>query len=404
MSILDSAFSNMFVPSEQRAASSIFEGFGSFASFANVHTPSKMKVRNALKISAVYNAVDQISNDLAKIPFGVFQDVDGSKERLRSHPADWLISLEPNYLMTPFIFKKLIGMSLPLRGNCLFKKHNDNRGYVESLEYIAWDDVIDVKLIKGEVYYYIKGMKNPLMSFEVLHFKQFSLNGIVGISTITFAAMQLDSALKSQEFLAVNLDNKGVRQGVIETDKIVKEKAGIIQGWRNAMAEKSADRVAVLDDGFKFKAITITPQELQIIEQQKFSVEDIARWFNIAPHKIKSLAQSTNNNIEQQSLDHVSDTIQPIITNIEQEFTKKLLSTKEKENTYIKGNLNVLLRADVKSRGEFYSKMVNIGAMNRNEVRKLEDMNNGPDLLDEYLTPVNTFTESQLAMNLKTPK
>jgi phage portal protein BeeE len=44
--------------------------------------------------------------------------------------------------------------------------------------------------------------------------------------------------------------------------------------------------------------------------------------FNIAPHKIKALQQSTNNNIEQQTLDHASDTIQPFITNIEQECQK----------------------------------------------------------------------------------
>jgi phage portal protein BeeE len=58
---------------------------------------------------------------------------------------------------------------------------------------------------------------------------------------------------------------------------------------------------------------------MQIIETQAFSIEEVARMFNIAPHKIKALQQSTNNNIEQQTLDHASDTIQPFITNIEQE-------------------------------------------------------------------------------------
>jgi hypothetical protein len=43
----------------------------------------------------------------------------------------------------------------------------------------------------------------------------------------------------------------------------------------------------------------------------------------IAPHKIKALQQSTNN-IEQQTLDHASDTIQPFITNIEQEYAKAI--------------------------------------------------------------------------------
>jgi HK97 family phage portal protein len=214
--------------------------------------------------------------------------------------------------------------------------------------------------------------------------------------------MQLGLSLKTQELSITNYENKGVRQGVIETDKILsKGKDGIISGWRNAMAEKSADRVAVLDEGMKFKPITITPQELQLIEQSRFNVEDIARWFNIAPHKIKSLQQSTNNNIEQQSLDHVSDTIQPHVTNIEQEFAKKLLTTKEKATHFCKGNLNVLLRADIKSRGEYYSKMLTSGAYSRQEVRALEDMDKGPEFLGEFLTPVNTFTESQLIKNLQ---
>jgi phage portal protein BeeE len=62
---------------------------------------------------------------------------------------------------------------------------------------------------------------------------------------------------------------------------------------------------------------------MQIIETQAFSIEEVARMF-IAPHKIKALQQSTNNNIEQQTLDR-SDTIQPFITNIEQEYAKSYL-------------------------------------------------------------------------------
>ena len=155
------------------------------------------------------------------------------------------------------------------------------------------------------------------MASEVLHFKNFSHNGIVGVSVITNAAQQLNLAIEVQEFSATNFQNKGVRQGVVESEKtITTGKQAIVSGIKAAFSEKDATRVAVLDEGMKWKAITITPQEAQIIEQSRFSIEDIARWLNIAPHKIKSLQQSTNNNIEQQSLDHVSDTIQPHITNL----------------------------------------------------------------------------------------
>jgi hypothetical protein len=38
--------------------------------------------------------------------------------------------------------------------------------------------------------------------------------------------------------------------------------------------------------------------------------------------------------------------------------------------------------------------------MTSNEVRALEEMNPGPALLNEFLTPVNLYTETQLNNNL----
>lgn len=402
MSLLDRAFSSLVHRSASPDRGLTFaDNLTDLFSFATNSGIGPVNHKTALRISAVYNAVEQISNDIAKIPFGVYSTENNQRNRVRNHPGDVIIAQEPNPIMTPFVFKKLIGVSLMLRGNALFHIQSVSNSR-QIVKYIDWADVADVREKNFEIYYYCKGYDKPLMSSEVLHFKQFSLDGIVGISTIKYAAMQLGLSLKTQELSITNYENKGVRQGVIETDKILsKGKDSIISGWRNAMAEKSADRVAVLDEGMKFKPITITPQELQLIEQSRFNVEDIARWFNIAPHKIKSLQQSTNNNIEQQSLDHVSDTIQPHVTNIEQEFAKKLLTTKEKATHFCKGNLNVLLRADIKSRGEYYSKMLTSGAYSRQEVRALEDLDKGPEFLGEFLTPVNTFTESQLLKNLQ---
>jgi hypothetical protein len=72
----------------------------------------------------------------------------------------------------------------------------------------------------------------------------------------------------------------------------------------------------VLDEGMTFHPLT--PQEMQIIETQAFLSK---RWRVCSIlHRNKSSSTSTNNNIEQQTLDHASDTIQPFITNIEQEY------------------------------------------------------------------------------------
>jgi phage portal protein BeeE len=68
-------------------------------------------------------------------------------------------------------------------------------------------------------------------------------------------------------------------------------------------------------------------------------------------------------------------------------------------DTYIKANVKVLLRADIKSQAEAYSRAINFGWMTRNEVRTLEDMDR-LDGLDSPLTPVNTQTFEQIQKNL----
>jgi phage portal protein BeeE len=53
-------------------------------------------------------------------------------------------------------------------------------------------------------------------------------------------------------------------------------KKKITSGVQEAMAVKSVDRLAVLDEGMTFHPIAITPQEMQIIETQA-SIEEVAR-------------------------------------------------------------------------------------------------------------------------------
>lgn len=402
---LNGAFSEMFKPSTQRSATSdgsYMGGFGGFFSMSGTDV-KHINPKTALTVAAVYNAVDQISNDIAKIPFSVNQKIGSNRKSQPNHPAHRIVSYAPNTLMTSFVFRKTMAISLLLRGNALAVKNYNSQGKIMSADYVDWTKVNNVRVVSGEILYDVQGFDRPLLASEVIHWKNFSHNGIVGVGAITYGAQQMGLAIDVQNFSSTNYTNKGVRQGVVETDKTIsKGKAAIVAGIKAAFSEKDATRVAVLDEGMKWKPITITPQELQIIETQRFSIEEIARFFNIAPHKIKSLQQSTNNNIEQQSLDHVSDTIQPLITNIEQEFTRKLFTDKEIEaGYYIRGNINVLLRADIASRSQWITAMVYSGVMTRNEARQYEDMNDGPELLNEHLTPTNQFIEEQIKQNLQ---
>lgn len=403
MSFLDSAFS--FLGSEQRGVmpgqSALFNGFGlgMFGSSAAGITHKN----DSLKIAAYYNGVDQISSDIARIPFKIFERKEGVTIELPNHPASQLLK-NPNDLITPFIATKMTVISMINQGNALWHIVTDDRGQLLELKWIDWYDVLDIKLSNDgkTLLYFVRNYEKALLASEVLHFKGMCLNGYVGISVVHYAAEQLGLTLKTQAFSITSMDNKGVRQGVVESDKTITStgKTSIIQGVQNAFGQKDPTRVAVLDEGLKFRAINLTAQEIQLIEQQRFNVEDIARWLNMPLHKIKSMTAATNNNIEQQAKDYVGDTLAPYVTNIEQEYAKKLLKSSE-FNMFCSGNMNALMRANMVDMAEYYSKLTQSGVYSRKEAREFLGMNPGADVLAEYLTPVNTFTETQLANNIK---
>src|SRR3989304_5922651 len=75
-------------------------------------------------------------------------------------------------------------------------------------------------------------------------------------------------------------------------------------------------------------------EDAQFVESSSFRVEDIARWFGVPPHKIQHLLRATNNNIEQQSLDFLGDTLAPWVACLEQELNWKPFGPDEPDRFY----------------------------------------------------------------------
>ena len=72
---------------------------------------------------------------------------------------------------------------------------------------------------------------------------------------------------------------------------------------------------------------------------------------------------------------YIKDTVLPIVRMYEQEFTKKCISTNQREiGERVKLSLNGFARADMKTRGEFYFKGIRSSWFSSNDIRALEDM------------------------------
>ena len=136
-----------------------------------------------------------------------------------------------------------------------------------------------------------------------------------------------------------------------------------------------------------YKTISIPPNHAQFIETRNFQVEDIARMYGVPQHKIGKLDRSTNNNIEQQSKEFVTDTILPWTERIRQEFERKLLAEIDKESKEVIFDFDFLLRGDSAARTAYYQGRFNTGSISPNEIRRRENDNalDQPGMDDTYM-------------------
>ena len=164
----------------------------------------------------------------------------------------------------------------------------------------------------------------------------------------------------------------------------------LIRSWtqRNAGLD-NAHKTAILEEGMKVEKMSISPQESQFISTRKFGVEDIARFFRLPLAYLGSMENSsTRANVEEQGIMFQRNTILPWVKRWEAEFNRKLFIGNDAERYYIRFNMDGLLRGDIRSRYEAYTKGRQWGWISANDVRKFENL--APiEGGDAYLQPMN---------------
>jgi len=104
---------------------------------------------------------------------------------------------------------------------------------------------------------------------------------------------------------------------------------------------------------------------------------------------VGDLEKSSFSNIEQQSLEFVKYTLDPWVSRWEQNMARSLLSAEEKQNYFIKFNVDGLLRGDYQSRMNGYATARQNGWMSANDIRELENLDRIPAELGGDLYLIN---------------
>jgi len=334
----------------------------------------------SVTLSAVYNSLVILANSV-NVPVDVFKELSsGDKEKVGG-PVQALLD-RPSDEKSFTLWIQLMEMSKNLYGNGYSYIDFSRQGIPRNLTWIH-PDFIDVKVDEktGKRFYDIHNSTGSILmenvpSRKMIHFMAFSFDGYVGKSPIVVAAESLGVALQQQKYGA-SFFKKGSKNDAVLTYPNALDAPAKAQLKKSLEANRKDGGTLLLEYGLDYKPISIPPDQAQFIESRKFSVNEVARWFNIPPHMLKDLERATFSNIEQQSIEFVTNNVRPRVRDYEQEFNYKLLGTYD--NQYTKFNLSALLRADIKSRYESYSIAIQNRWMNVDEVRELENANKLPN-------------------------
>ncbi|MDD4019653.1 MAG: phage portal protein [Kiritimatiellae bacterium] len=394
MSIINRIFKARDKPKNQLPGSTYSFFFGSTSSGKTVNE------RTALQTTAVYACVRILAETIASLPLHTYRYTDRGKEKALEHPLYYLLHNEPNAEMTSFVFRETLMSHLLLWGNAYAQIIRDGRGQILSLYPLLPDKMTVDRAASGEIIYQYRTDRGvyALHREDVLHIPGLGFDGLIGYSPIAMAKNAIGMAIATEEYGASFFANGANPGGVLEHPGVVKDPKRVRDSW-NAVYQGSgnAHRVAVLEEGMKFQAIGIPPEQAQFLETRKFQINEIARIFRVAPHLLADLEKSSFSNIEQQSLEFVKYTLDPWVIRWEMAIQKALFLPSEKKQYFVKFNLDGLLRGDYQSRMAGYATGRQNGWLSANDIRALENLNSIPPELggDVYLVNGNMLPLSQ---------
>lgn len=370
---------------------------GFWNSFFGQNNSSGQNVNSStsLKLSAFYASVRNISEDIAKLPFHVYEiDENGNRRVIRNHPAAILLNKQPNSASTPFTFKQTLIEYALISGNGYAYIERDSNARPVAL-YILNSQYVTVQLFNQKLYYIVNDQKTGLYGTftqdEIFHIKGMG-DGYVGISVVQYASESIGKALATQAYASGFFGNGATLTGTIEVPGVIQDEA-TAKNIKNRFIESikgngTSSGVGLLSNGAKFTKISVTPNEAQFIESQEFNVSDIARWFRMPLSKIQT-GSTGSSNLEQLNIEYVTDCLMPWLVRIEQEVERKLFRADEIEPLEAKFNEKLLMRGDSNSQANWAKTMFYIGAYSSNDVRRFIGENTIGAEGDIYFAPVN---------------
>lgn len=357
-----------------------------------------VNVDTALGVPAVWAAVNFIAGTIAGLPLHVYRKAeDGGREKVNTD-LSLILHDAVNGDMSSFEWRKYCFEQVLTGGRAVTYIERNALGQIVNLYPLDPTKVRVERLIDGRKIYRVNARVYEAAEVLDLPFMLKS-NMTDSRGPISQNKDAIGMAIAASRYGSKAFQSGGIPPAVLQgpfQSGAAANRASEDVAATTAKLAREGRPIMALPLGHELKTIGFTPENMQLLELQRFSIEQIARIYSLPPVFLQDLTHGTFSNTEQQDLHFVKHTVKRWVEQFEQEMNLKFFG--RGSDFYVEFNVDGLLRGDLKSRMEAYATSIQNGIRTPNEVRAIENMEampNGDDLLIQGATvPLGSQTNA----------
>lgn len=356
-------------------------------------TASNMRDPNLLAVSGVYACTTIISQDISAMALRLMRlKADGVSEEVHRNSPYHKLLRKPNWYQTSLEFVQFMLVSRLLRGNAYVYKELDARGVPNTMHLLHPDrtrPLVDPDT--KDVWYEFQPHVSDLFSV-----KQWMLDGsnvariparliihdrinclwhpLIGTSPLFAAAITAMTAgriIMNTESLFANMARPS---GFLTSASTIQDPTAdrLKREFEANYSGGNIGRTAVLGDGLEWKSMVMTSTDAQLIEQLKWTIEDIARCFRVPMYLLADVTRMTYKNSEQAAQSYYSGCLRYHVEEIEARFSTDFDLDEAVE--YVAFDVRSMFRMDTQERFNAYRAGIAAAVLAPNEARAWEGL------------------------------
>lgn len=325
------------------------------------------RLDSLVQYPTLYACVSRIATDIGKLPFalkgkassGIWQTVED---------ADLSpVLARPNHYQTPQQFREMWALSKLVQGNTYGLKERNARGTVVAVYVLDPCRVMPLVSDSGEVFYqlYTDNLNQlpeldgqiTVPASEIIHDRCICpfhpLIGLPPIAAAHWPALKNMRILKSSsEFFANNAQPSGILSAPGSISDPTAER--LKKYWNENFTGSNAGKVAVVGDGLQFVSLASKSVDSQMVEQLRYSDEQICQPFGILPFKVGLGSIPAGLTVDAINQLYYNDALQAPIQAMEALLTAGL----DAAPLRVDMDETVLMRMDLGKKAEYHSALV----------------------------------------------